>query len=76
MDTIEAFFGKLADFLWGDWLLFALVGLVWSVQDVALGLLIIPNILALICMGTRVRQTIKEFLNPQNGYVGSEERVK
>ena len=27
MDTIEAFFGKLADFLWGDWLLFALVGL-------------------------------------------------
>ena len=55
MDTIEAFFGKLADFLWGDWLLFALVDLVWSVQDVALGLLIIPNILALICMGPRVR---------------------
>ena len=52
------------------------VDLVWSVQDVALGLLIIPNILALICMGPRVRQTIKEFLNPQNGYVGSEERVK
>ena len=27
MDIIESIFGKLADFLWGDWLLFALVGL-------------------------------------------------
>ena len=52
------------------------VDLVWSVQDVALGLLIIPNILALICMGPRVRRMIKEFLDPHNGYVGREESVK
>lgn len=49
------------------------IDLVWSVQDVALGLLIIPNIIALICMGPRVRTMVKEFLNPENEYLKNKE---
>ncbi|HIX15056.1 MAG TPA: alanine:cation symporter family protein [Candidatus Hungatella pullicola] len=52
------------------------IDMVWSIQDVALGLLIIPNILALIVKGPEVRKMTKEFLDPRNGYVGVKERRK
>lgn len=45
------------------------ISLVWSVQDCALGFLIIPNILALILLAPEVRSLTKEFLDPKNGYV-------
>lgn len=37
------------------------VGLVWSVQDCMLGLLIIPNVVALILLAPKVRRMTKEF---------------
>lgn len=45
------------------------IQLVWSIQDVALGLLIIPNLAALCCLAPRVRRLTREFLNPENGYL-------
>lgn len=45
------------------------IDLVWSIQDCALGLLIIPNILALLVLSPEVRKLTKEFLNPENGYI-------
>ena len=50
------------------------IEMVWSVQDIALGLLIIPNIVALIFLAPEVRKLTKEFLNPDNGYVIKKER--
>lgn len=44
-------------------------GLVWSIQDCALGLLIIPNIITLWCLAPSVRRMTKEFFNPENGYL-------
>lgn len=48
--------------------------MVWSIQDVALGLLIIPNIVALVFLAPEVRKLTKEFLNPQNGYIMKKEK--
>lgn len=45
------------------------IDLVWYIQDCALGILIIPNIIALIIMAPKVRRLTKEFLNPKNGFV-------
>lgn len=45
------------------------IQLVWSIQDVALGLLIIPNIAALCFLAPKVRRLTKEFLDPENGYL-------
>lgn len=45
------------------------IQLVWSVQDVALGLLIIPNIIAMFILGPRVRAMTKDFLDPEHGYI-------
>ncbi|MGN0591808.1 MAG: alanine/glycine:cation symporter family protein [Ruminococcus sp.] len=45
------------------------IDLVWSIQDCALGLLIIPNILALLVLSPEVRRLTKDFLNPENGFV-------
>lgn len=45
------------------------VEMVWSVQDCALGFLILPNIAALVCLAPRVRKLTKEFMNPKNGYL-------
>lgn len=45
------------------------IDLVWSIQDCALGLLIIPNIAALVLLAPEVRKLTKEFLNPKNGYI-------
>ena len=45
------------------------IHLVWSIQDIALGLLIIPNIVALVVLSRKVRALTKEFLNPDNGYI-------
>lgn len=50
------------------------IEMVWSIQDCALGLLIIPNILAMIVMAPRVRRLTKEFLDPHNGYVAGKEK--
>lgn len=41
-------------------------GLVWSIQDCMLGLLIIPNIIALIMLSPEVRRSTKEFFNAGN----------
>ena len=45
------------------------IHLVWSIQDIALGLLIIPNIFALVVLSRKVRALTKEFLDPDNGYI-------
>lgn len=45
------------------------IHLVWSIQDIALGLLIIPNIVALVVLSRKVRALTKEFLDPDNGYI-------
>lgn len=45
------------------------IRLVWSIQDIALGLLIIPNIVALVVLSRKVRALTKEFLDPDNGYI-------
>lgn len=45
------------------------IDMVWSIQDCALGLLIIPNVIALIILGPEVRKLIKEFTDPHNGYM-------
>lgn len=37
------------------------IGLVWSIQDCILGLLILPNILALLLLSPQVRRSTKEF---------------
>lgn len=39
----------------------SVVDLVWAIQDVMLGLLIIPNVLALIWLAPKVRRLTKEF---------------
>lgn len=45
------------------------IDMVWSIQDCALGLLIIPNVIALVLLGPEVRKLSKEFTNPKNGYI-------
>ena len=45
------------------------IDMVWSVQDCALGLLILPNIAALICLAPQVRRLTREFMDPENGYL-------
>lgn len=45
------------------------IRLVWSIQDIALGLLIMPNILAMVMLSGEVRRRTKEFLDPHNGYI-------
>ncbi|MCI5902832.1 MAG: sodium:alanine symporter family protein [Blautia sp.] len=45
------------------------IDMVWSIQDCALGLLIIPNVIALIILGPEVRNLLHEFTNPKNGYL-------
>lgn len=45
------------------------IDLVWSVQDCALGLLILPNVAALVLLAPQVRRMVKEFAAPENGYI-------
>lgn len=49
------------------------IDMVWSIQDCALGLLIIPNIAALIGLAPQVGKLTKEFMNPDNGYLEEKE---
>ena len=49
------------------------IDLVWVIQDCALGLLILPNIGALIFLAPEVRRLTKEFMDPVNGYLKKEE---
>ncbi len=43
--------------------------LVWYIQDSLLGLLIIPNLIAIILLSPKVFELTKEFFNPRNGYI-------
>lgn len=45
------------------------IELVWLIQDCALGLLIIPNMLALVVLSPKVRRLTEEFFSPANGYI-------
>lgn len=45
------------------------IDMVWSIQDCALGLLIIPNVIALVILGPEVRKLTKEFTDQKNGYM-------
>ncbi|MDO5550202.1 MAG: sodium:alanine symporter family protein [Lachnospiraceae bacterium] len=45
------------------------INMVWSIQDCALGLLIIPNVIALVILAPEVRKLVKEFTAPENGYL-------
>lgn len=45
------------------------IEMVWSIQDCALGLLIIPNVIALVLLGPEVRKLLREFTDPENGYL-------
>lgn len=48
------------------------IDMVWYIQDCALGLLILPNIVALFFLGPQVRKAVKEFMDPENGYLKAE----
>ncbi len=50
------------------------IEMVWSIQDCALGLLILPNIAALIFLAPQVRRLTKEFMDPGNGYLDKKEK--
>ena len=45
------------------------IDMVWYIQDCALGLLILPNIAALVCLAPQVRKLVKEFMDTKNGYI-------
>ena len=45
------------------------INMVWSIQDCALGLLILPNVAALILLAPEVRKLVKEFTDPKNNYI-------
>lgn len=51
------------------------IDMVWYIQDCALGLLILPNILALVFLSPQVRKAVKEFMNPENGYLQKKENT-
>lgn len=48
------------------------IDMVWSIPDCALGLLIIPNVIALVILGPEVRKLLKEFTDPKNEYLKEE----
>lgn len=50
------------------------IGLVWSIQDCALGLLILPNLVALLIFAPKVRALTKEFFSPANRYLTTEKK--
>lgn len=43
--------------------------LVWYIQDCILGLLIIPNLIAIILLSPEVVRYTNEFFDPKNGYI-------
>lgn len=45
------------------------IDMVWYIQDCALGLLILPNIAALVFLAPQVRKLMREFMDPGNGYL-------
>lgn len=48
------------------------IDMVWDIQDCALGLLIIPNVIALVILGPEVRGMLREFTDPANRYLSEE----
>lgn len=50
------------------------IEMVWSIQDCALGLLILPNIVTLIFLAPEVKKLTKEFMDPENGYLNKKEK--
>lgn len=49
------------------------VQMVWDIQDCALGLLVLPNLFALVMLAPTVRKLTLQFFDPKNGYVASRE---
>lgn len=49
------------------------IKLVWYIQDCALGLLVIPNLIALLVLVPIVRRLTKEFFDPANGFYSKED---
>lgn len=43
------------------------IDLVWTIQDIALGLLTIPNLIALIILFPKVRESTKDFFRSKDG---------
>lgn len=48
------------------------IDMVWDIQDCALGLLIIPNVIALVLLGPEVRRLLREFTDPANHYLAED----
>lgn len=48
------------------------IDMVWDIQDCALGLLIIPNVIALVILGPEVRRMLRELTAPANKYLSEE----
>lgn len=46
----------------------AKINLVWSIQDLAMGLVIIPNMIALLVLFPKVREKTKEYFNNPQYY--------
>lgn len=49
------------------------INLVWTIQDLAMGLVIIPNLIALIILFPQVREKTKEYFSNPEFYPGTEE---
>lgn len=49
----------------------AKINLVWSIQDLAMGLVIIPNMIALLILFPKVREKTKEYFNNPQYYKGA-----
>ena len=43
------------------------IELVWVIQDVALGLLTIPNLIAMVALAPQVRKATKEYFGGEAG---------
>lgn len=47
------------------------LSLVWSLMDIILGFLVIPNLIAILYLSPLVYRYTKEFFNPLNGFIKS-----
>lgn len=45
------------------------IDLVWTLQDIALGMLTIPNLIAIVILCPQVKKATKEFFAPENSFV-------
>lgn len=72
------FGSKKASYFKYPFILFTVLGcisslsLVWYIQDCILGILIIPNLIAMLFLSPKVFKLTKEFFDPSNGYTMDE----